>query len=144
MVRVRPERFVAGGEALARDDDGRVLFVRGGMPGDDVTVAISEQHADWSRGFVDVLHVASADRVEPPCPRRREGCGGCDWQHVADAAQLPAKLAIVVDALRRTGKLDDPVVRAAGSVPSRAYRTTIRVVGDTRRRAAFRMEAPSP
>jgi 23S rRNA (uracil1939-C5)-methyltransferase len=139
-VRVRPERFVAGGEALARDDDGRVLFVRGGMPGDDVTVAISEQHADWSRGFVDVLHVASADRVEPPCPRRREGCGGCDWQHVADAAQLPAKLAIVVDALRRTGKLDDPVVRAAGSVPSRAYRTTIRVVGDTRRRAAFRME----
>jgi 23S rRNA (uracil1939-C5)-methyltransferase len=140
MVRVRPERFVAGGEAIARDDDGRVLFVRGGMPGDDVTVTVTEQHGDWSRGTVDSIHVASPDRVSPPCPRRREGCGGCDWQHVAESVQLTAKVAIVVDALRRTGKLDEPRVRAAGSVPARGYRTTIRVVGDGDGRAAFRME----
>ena len=119
MVRVHPERFVAGGEALARDDDGRVLFVRGAVPGDDVSVTITEEHGDWSRGVVDTIHVASADRVEPPCVQRREGCGGCDWQHVADSVQLPAKVAIVVDALRRTGKLPDADVRAAGSVPVR-------------------------
>ena len=140
MVRVNPERFVAGGEALARDEDGRVLFVRGAVPGDDVSVTITEQHGDWSRSVVDTIHVASADRVEPPCVRRREGCGGCDWQHVADSVQLPAKVAIVVDALRRTGKLPDADVRAGGSVPVGGYRTTIRVVGDENGRAAFRME----
>ena len=140
MVRVRPERFVAGGEALARDDDGRVLFVRGGVPGDDVSVTITEEHGDWSRGAVDTIHVASPDRVQPPCVHRREGCGGCDWQHVAEGTQLRAKVAIVVDALRRTGKLDDADVRAAGSVPAYGYRTTIRVVGDGERRPAFRME----
>jgi 23S rRNA (uracil1939-C5)-methyltransferase len=140
MIRVFPERFVAGGEVLARDDDGRVVFVRGAVPGDEVSVTITETHGDWSRGVVDTIHVASADRVEPPCPRRRQGCGGCDWQHVAEAEQLQAKVAIVADALRRTGKLDEARVRAAGSVPAGGYRTTIRVVGDAEDRAAFRME----
>jgi len=140
MVRVRPERFVAGGEVLARDDDGRVLFVRGAIPGDDVSVTVTEQHGDWSRGVVDAIHEDSPDRVQPPCIHRREGCGGCDWQHLAERAQLPAKVAIVVDALRRTGKLPDADVRAAGSVPATGYRTTIRVVGDDQCRAAFRME----
>ena len=140
MVRLRPERFVAGGEALARADDGRVVFVRGGMPGDDVDVTVTEEHGDWARGVVETIHEASSDRVTPPCPHRREGCGGCDWQHVAESAQLPAKVAVVADALRRTGKLPDAIVRAAGSVPARSYRTTIRVVGDSDGRAAYRKE----
>src|SRR5690242_19894140 len=140
MVRVRPERFVAGGEALARDDDGRIVFVRGAVPGDDVSVTITEEHGDWARGVIETMHDASPDRVVPPCLRRVEGCGGCDWEHVAESAQLPAKVAIVVDALRRTGKLEDAVVRAAGSVPAGGYRTTIRVVGDADRRASYRME----
>jgi 23S rRNA (uracil1939-C5)-methyltransferase len=140
MLRVRPERFVAGGEAISRDDDGRVVFVRGGIPGDDVSVDITETHGDWQRGRVVAVHEPSPDRIEPPCEQRRAGCGGCDWQHVRLESQLPGKVAIVVDALRRTAKLDDAEVRATGSVPPFGYRTTIRVVGDERRRAAFRME----
>jgi 23S rRNA (uracil1939-C5)-methyltransferase len=140
MVRIRPERFVAGGEALARDADGRVVFVRGAVPGEDVTAAVIEEHGDWARGVVETIHEAAPDRVVPPCPHRREGCGGCDWMHVAEPAQLPAKLTIVADALRRTGKLGDAVVRAGGSVPARGYRTTIRVVGDAEGRAAYRKE----
>src|SRR4051794_22692497 len=140
MIRVRAERFVAGGDALAREGDGRVVFVRGAVPDEDVSVEITEEHGDWARGLVETIHEASADRVTPPCPHRREGCGGCDWQHLAERAQLPAKVGIVVDALRRTAKLEDAVVRAAGSVPAGGYRTTIRVVGDATGRAAYRME----
>ena len=94
MIRVRPERFVAGGEAFARDDDGRALFVRGAVPGDDVSVTVTEEHADWLRGVVETIHVASVDRVEPPCARRREGCGGCDWQHLAPSVQLPSEVGV--------------------------------------------------
>jgi 23S rRNA (uracil1939-C5)-methyltransferase len=140
MVRVRPERFVAGGDALARDDDGRIVFVRGAVPGDEVSVTLTEEHGDWARGVIETIHDTSPDRVAPPCPRRVEGCGGCDWMHVAAAAQLPAKVAIVVDALRRTGKLEGADVRAAGSVPAAGYRTTIRVVGDDDGRASYRMD----
>jgi 23S rRNA (uracil1939-C5)-methyltransferase len=140
MLRLRPERFVAGGEALARDSDGRVVFVRGALPDEDVSVEITETSRDWSRGHVVDIHEAAAERVVPPCPHRREGCGGCDWQHLLESSQLGYKVAIVVDALRRTAKLPDAAVRAAGSVPAWAYRTTIRVVGDADRRPAYRME----
>ena len=137
---VRPERLIAGGEALARDPDGRVVFVRGGIPGDEVTVTTIEEKGDWSRALIDQILTPSPDRVEPPCPRRREGCGGCDWQHLAVQAQLPAKVEIVRDALRRTGKLPDAELRVGRAVPDRGYRTTIRVVGDADRRAAYRLD----
>ncbi len=139
-ITVRPERLIAGGEALAHDADGRVVFVRGGVPGDEVAITTIEQKGDWSRALIDEVLVASPDRVEPPCARRREGCGGCDWQHIAVSAQLPAKVDIVRDALRRTGKMPDAELRMGGSVPDRGYRTTIRVVGDARGRAAFRLD----
>jgi 23S rRNA (uracil1939-C5)-methyltransferase len=140
MCRVQPERFVAGGEALARDADGRVVFVRGGVPGDDVSLSIIEDKGDWARGTVTEVHVPSADRVEPPCPRRREGCGGCDWQHLDVARQLPAKVEILRDAMRRTGKLPDAVLTVGGSVPAAGYRTTVRVVGDHAGRPSFRRD----
>ena len=82
MLTLRPERFVAGGEALAKADDGRVVFVRGALPGELVSVELTDEKRDWSRGHVvDVLE-SSADRVTPPCQYRIAGCGGCDWQHV--------------------------------------------------------------
>ena len=108
MLRVRPHRFIAGGETLARDDDGRVVFVRGGLPGEDVTVEVVEAKHDWQRGVVVEVHEASPDRVEPPCPRRHEGCGGCDWQHVAISAQMDAKVQIVIDALAPHGEAREP------------------------------------
>ena len=42
--------------------------------------------------------------------------------------------------MRRTGRLPDAGLRVGASVPDRGYRTTIRVVGDTDGRAAFRMD----
>ncbi len=137
---VRPERLIAGGEALARDADGRVLFVRGGVPGDELSIVTIEDKGDWARVLIDEVHTASPDRVEPPCPRRREGCGGCDWQHIAVSRQLPAKVEIVREAMRRTGKLPDAELRTGRSVHDSGYRTTIRVVGDANGRAAFRLE----
>lgn len=138
--RVRPERFVAGGDSLARDADGRVVFAHGGLPGEDVTVELTDEKSDWARGIVTQIHEPSTLRVEAPCARRREGCGGCDWQHLEVGAQIGAKIEILADALRRTGKLVDPQITIAGSVPDRGYRTTVRVVGDAAGNAAFRQE----
>lgn len=137
---VRPERFVAGGEALAHDEAGRIVFVRGGVPGDEVEIETIEDKGDWSRAVVTHVHEAGPDRVEPPCPRRRAGCGGCDWQQLAVAAQLPAKVDIVRDAMRRTARLPDAELHVGAAVPAEGYRTTIRVVGDDDRRAAYRQE----
>jgi 23S rRNA (uracil1939-C5)-methyltransferase len=139
-VLVRPERFVAGGEALARSDDGRVVFVRGAMPGELAEVEITEAKGDWRRGVAGSIVDAAPDRVVPPCPHRLAGCGGCDWQHVRPDAQLAHKQGVVVDAMRRTARLPDATITVGRSVDPWAYRTTIRVVGDEQRRPAYRKE----
>jgi len=137
---VSPDRFAAGGEAIAREADGRVLFVRGALPGETVVAAITTEKRDWARGHVVEVTAPSPDRVEPPCPSRRQGCGGCGWQHLRHGAQREAKRSIVAEALRRVGGIVEPLVSLGGSVPGEGYRTTLRVSAGEHGVAGFRAE----
>lgn len=139
-VRLRADRWAAGGEAIARGDDGRVVFVGGALPGELVDVEITEERRDWARGRVRVVVEPSPSRVEPPCAARDAGCGGCGWMHVEPTAQLDAKVAVVTDALTRLGRRGDIAVGVAGGVAATGYRTTMRVSGDARGRAGLRGE----
>jgi 23S rRNA (uracil1939-C5)-methyltransferase len=117
-----------GGEGLARDDSGRVVFVRGALPGELVSVTIDEQRKDFARGHVvDVLEPHEL-RVSPPCPHVAEGCGGCDLQHAAPELQRALKVDVVLDALRRIGRVAEPPTPRVVALGERAYRTTLRAV----------------
>ena len=141
---VRPDRLVAGGDAMARDVDGRVVFVRGALPGEEVEVAIESVKKDFARGVVGEVLEVSPDRIEPQCYHRRAGCGGCGWMHVEPLAQLEAKTEIVRESLRRIGRLDselvDGLVDMGDAVNPFRYRTTIRVVGGPDGGLGFREE----
>jgi 23S rRNA (uracil1939-C5)-methyltransferase len=92
--------LAAGGEGVARETSGRVLFVRGAAPGDLVRVRVVEPHKRFARAEITELVRAGAQRTQPQCAIHGV-CGGCGWQHVAYAAQLEAKRAILRDALVR-------------------------------------------
>lgn len=124
---VRAEKMAAGGDAIARLADGRVAFVRGALPDELVAIQVVQSKKDFVRAEVLDVVESSPHRVEPPCAGHAAGCGGCPWQHVETAAQLGLKAAIVTEALKRTGKMADPVVGVGSSVPAWAYRTTLRV-----------------
>ena len=117
-----PDRFAAGGEAIARDQDGRIVFVRGALPGETVVAEITHEKRDWARGHVIDVTTASPDRIAPPCPARLAGCGGCGWLHITHEGQRAAKVGIVADALRRIGGVTEPVVELGGTVPAEGYR----------------------
>ncbi|WP_436790372.1 class I SAM-dependent RNA methyltransferase [Yinghuangia sp. YIM S10712] len=109
-----------GGHCVARHE-GRVLFVRHGLPGERVVVEVTEG-AETSRFLrTDVVEVLtpSPDRVQPPCPYAGPGrCGGCDWQHATPAAQRALKAAVVAEQLRRLAGLDlDVQVEAVDGPP---------------------------
>jgi 23S rRNA (uracil1939-C5)-methyltransferase len=126
-----------GGAAIARHPDGRVVLVEGALPGERVAVRVRERRRDFLRATTVGVLDPSPDRVTPPCPHVAEGCGGCDLQHLAAAAQPDLKRAVVADALRRIGRLADARVDRAPPLPATGYRTTVRaaVVGG---RAGYR------
>ncbi len=132
------EKMVAGGDALARDADGRIVFITGALPGESVAVRITRTKRDLA--WADMIRVVepSPDRVTPPCPRVAAGCGGCGWQHVAPDGQRRAKLAIVRESLTRTGRLPDAEIVLGGTLPSEAVRTSVRMAVDRDGRLGFR------
>ena len=139
-MQLRPDRFAAGGESVARDDNGRVVFVRGALPGETVVAEIVHEKRDWARAHVVDIVEASADRVTPPCASRRAGCGGCGWMHLDVEAQRGAKATIVDEALRRIGGITEPATVLGPAVAAEGYRTTARVVAGPHGAAGFRSE----
>ena len=118
---------------MARDADGRVVFVEGALPGELVDVDIELAKKDFARGRLVEILERSPLRDSPSCAHRRNGCGGCDWMHLQPEAQLDAKVEIVRESLRRIARLDpavvDALVHEGAAVSPFGYRTTIRVVG---------------
>jgi len=123
---VDAERLVAGGAALTRRGDGRIVLVEGVLPGERVEVAVTPRRGTDHGTLVRIVE-PSPDRVDPVCPHVAEGCGGCDLMHLAIPAQVPAKTAIVTDALRRLGKWAEPVVRPGPALDPWGFRTTMRL-----------------
>ena len=119
--------MAAGGDAIARLTTGVSRSSVGRFRASWCEIEIVQAkkdfvRAEWSQ-VVEPLRI----RVEPPCPAHAAGCGGCPWQHVDPGAQLELKTAVVIEALKRTGRARIPLVDVGGSVPAWAYRTTLRL-----------------
>src|SRR5207249_3256809 len=121
------EKLVQGGRGLARRE-GKVLLVRGAIPGETVAVTNGVQHKGFQEATVSEVLIASPDRVTPPCPMY-EVCGGCQFQHIRYEAQLLEKAAILKETLSRVGRL--AVETMPPVIPSPdpyGYRSAIRFV----------------
>ena len=127
LVELRPTAMAAGGEAVAREASGRVIFVRGALPGEVVVARMVEERERYARAVVERVDDASPSRVEPPCPYVAAGCGGCSWQHIAPAEQRALKRQIAEDALTRAGGVAGAVVVDGPDLPTEGFRTTVRL-----------------
>ncbi|MCA1710968.1 MAG: TRAM domain-containing protein [Actinobacteria bacterium] len=118
----------AGGACVARAEDGRVVFVRHGIPGETVRVVVTGESKSFLRADAVEALEASPDRVSPPCVYAAPGrCGGCDFQHVALPRQRLLKASLVEEQLRRLAGLDLPVVvePVPGDVDGLRWRTRV-------------------
>jgi tRNA/tmRNA/rRNA uracil-C5-methylase (TrmA/RlmC/RlmD family) len=117
-----------GGHCVARSE-GRVVFVRYALPGERVTVQVTEDKGgSFCRADAVEIIEASPDRVDPPCPVAVPGgCGGCDWQHASGEAQRRLKAAVVAEHLRKATSADHPVVVEELTGGLLEWRTRIRM-----------------
>jgi tRNA/tmRNA/rRNA uracil-C5-methylase (TrmA/RlmC/RlmD family) len=96
-----------GGHFIAHSD-GRTLFVRHAITGESVRVRITDVNSKMVRADAIEVLEPSHERVAAPCTwAHAGGCGGCDFQHIALAAQRRMKQEVLTDALRRFGRLSD-------------------------------------
>jgi len=132
MVEVTLGAIANGGACVARLD-GRVVFVRGGVPGERVRIEITDaSKAVWWQGRVQQVIEPSKDRVTPPCPMAGV-CGGCDWQHIGVARQRVLKAQIVEEQFLRLAKIElhGLVVEAVpGDHDGLGWRTRMRYMVD--------------
>ncbi|QIS24442.1 class I SAM-dependent RNA methyltransferase [Nocardia terpenica] len=123
--------------------EGRVLFVRHGLPGELVRARVTE---DRGKSFcraeaVEILE-ASPDRVPATCPVSGPGGAGCcDFSFATPAAQRALKASVVSEQLRRlagweTEVVVEPIPLGDGAIDAGdGWRTRVRLVVDDEGRA---------
>jgi len=94
-----------GGVCVGRDDSGRVVFARFGLPGEQVRVALTDERAKHARGdVIEVLANPSPHRVSHRWPVAGPlGVGGADLGHVTFGYQATWKTQVLASTIRRVG-----------------------------------------
>ncbi len=126
------EATAAEGSGLAHVD-GKVVFVKQGIPGDVVDVQINKVRSGYSQGFIVRMKSPSPHRLSPFCAHFGT-CGGCTWQTLPYAMQTAFKQQQVVDQLTRIGHLQLPEVSPIlGSEHTDHYRNKLEFTFSNRR-----------
>jgi 23S rRNA (uracil1939-C5)-methyltransferase len=106
-----------GGDAMGRLSDNRAVFVPFGLPGERVRVSLTEEKKNFARGEIIEILEPAQDRITPKCKHFGE-CGGCHYQNLPYEKQLMAKTEILIDQLKRIGKIENPPVKPMVASPN--------------------------
>ena len=98
------------GKTVAKTDEGAIIFLNSGVPGDVVDISTYKKRKGFYEGNIVKFHTLSELRTEPVCEHFGV-CGGCKWQHMKYDAQLIFKQKEVAENLKRIGKLDLPELK---------------------------------
>lgn len=91
-------------QGVAHDAEGKVVFIEGALPGEQVQVAVHRRKNNWEQASVTALRRESAQRVAPRC-RFFGVCGGCKMQHFHVGAQIAVKQRVLEDNLWHLAKV---------------------------------------
>ena len=106
LVQVTIEKVAHGGHFIARHD-GAVIFVRHAIPGEKCTIQITSTGSSFNRADVISVEAPSEFRVQAPCSfAHRNGCGGCDFQHISVDHQRRLKSDVIAEQFSRIAKMD--------------------------------------
>lgn len=115
LLTLTVDRPANGGEAVGRAADGRVVFVRGAIPGERVAVrVVDDRHERFWRAEVAEVLDASPHRIAPLCAAAAHGAGCCDLSFIDPAHARTLKGEVLVDVLGRIGHVPAEVLERSG------------------------------
>lgn len=95
-------------QGIAHRADGKVVFIEGALPFEQVTANVYRKKSSFEKAIVMAIHRESSQRVRPACPHfgmHTGACGGCKMQHLHVGAQVAVKQRVLEDNLQHIGKL---------------------------------------
>lgn len=145
-IEVTTRALAHGGEAIGDAPDGRVVFVRGALPGETVTATLTKVKKRWARADLVEVIKPSPHRVDPTCPAAAAGAGCCDLSFIDPAYQLELKTQVLRGQLQAlAGRssvlrgLDlDAALATRALAPASGWRTRVRLGVDAAGRAGVR------
>ncbi|OEY66913.1 23S rRNA (uracil(1939)-C(5))-methyltransferase RlmD [Marinobacter sp. X15-166B] len=84
------ERLSHDGRGIAHQDDGKIQFVDGALPGETVTAKVVGSRRKFDELRTLEVQQPASDRIAPPC-EFADLCGGCSLQHMSNDAQVAFK-----------------------------------------------------
>jgi 23S rRNA (uracil1939-C5)-methyltransferase len=118
---LRIESLDIEAQGVAHNAEGKVVFVDGALPGEEVTVSVGRKKNQWEQATPVAWRRESSQRVTPLCPHYGT-CGGCKMQHLHVGAQLAVKQRALEDALWHLGKVRTEQVMRPIEGPAWGYR----------------------
>jgi 23S rRNA (uracil1939-C5)-methyltransferase len=113
-------------QGVAHNAEGKVVFIDGALPGEEVQVSVSRRKNNWERATMTALRHESSQRVRPQC-RHFGTCGGCKMQHFHVGAQVATKQRALEDALWHLGKVKAEQMLRPIEGPAWGYRYRARL-----------------
>ena len=113
-------------QGVAHNAEGKVVFIDGALPGEEVLVSVQRKKNNWEQATMVALRRESSQRVMPGC-RHFGTCGGCKMQHFHVGAQVATKQRALEDALWHLGKVKPERVLRPIEGPAWGYRYRARL-----------------
>ena len=112
-------------QGVAHNEEGKVVFIEGALPGEEVRVTVGRKKNNWEQGTLVAMRRESSQRVQPGCPHfglHPGACGGCKMQHLHTGAQVAVKQRVVEDNLWHLGKVKAETLLRPIEGPTWGYR----------------------
>ena len=119
-IKLHIEAMTSEGSAVSHYN-GMAVFVRGAVPGDELIAHIIKVSKSYCIATVKELISPSPSRIESDCPVSSK-CGGCSLRNMTYEEELKYKKERVIDAIKRIGHLDVPVMDIIGADDINHYR----------------------
>ena len=117
-------------QGIAHRADGKVVFIEGALPFEEVTANVYRKKPSFEKAVVMQIRRESSQRVQPGCPHfglHTGACGGCKMQHLHPSAQVAVKQRVLEDHMVHIGKVQPELLLRPIEGPAWAYRYRARL-----------------
>ncbi|MEI0447130.1 TRAM domain-containing protein [Brachyspira intermedia] len=126
-----------GGYGIAKDENGKVIFVAHSVEGDILDITITKESKKFSYASINKIIESSKFRIKPKC-KYAGICGGCLFNHIEYNKQLDIKKNVVLNAIRNIDFNKDIKIICGNNVH---YRLRVNMIADNGRIGFYRFKS---